>query len=121
MFKHLYDVACLCNKGIALLDVLFEIWQASLEQFFFLSGERANRIDLLDAIFAELDVGSEEVDTLASKNVTLDKSGSDDTLLPVQAGSSAFVNLAPAYAMESVAEPAPSFALTTSSPPNWIR
>lgn len=30
-------------------------------------------------------------------------------------------NLYPAYAMLSVADPAPSFALTTSSPPNWIR
>lgn len=29
-------------------------------------------------------------------------------------------NLYPANAMERVAEPAPSLALTTSSPPNWI-
>ena len=27
----------------------------------------------------------------------------------------------PAYAIESVAEPAPAFAFTTSSPPNWMR
>ena len=30
-------------------------------------------------------------------------------------------NSAPAYAIESVAEPAPSFAFTTSSPPNCTR
>lgn len=32
-----------------------------------------------------------------------------------------FANSTPAYAMESVAEPAPSLAFTTSSPPNWMR
>lgn len=31
------------------------------------------------------------------------------------------MNLAPAYAIESVALPAPSLAFTTSSPPNWMR
>ena len=43
----------LCNEGIALLDVLFEIRQTSLEQFFLLSGERADRMDLLDAVYLE--------------------------------------------------------------------
>lgn len=90
----------LCNEGITLLNVLFEIRQASLEQFFLLGGERAERIDLLDAIFlkgkcqrhsesngretyTELNAGREEVDTLRGKKVTLDKGRSDDALLSV--------------------------------------
>ncbi|EPY32646.1 malate dehydrogenase [Strigomonas culicis] len=40
---------------------------------------------------------------------------------PLRARMAASANSAAAYAMESVAEPAPSFALTTSSPPNWMR
>merc|ERR1711939_1011292 len=40
---------------------------------------------------------------------------------PCEAFNKLSANRAPAIAMERVAEPAPSLALTTSSPPNWMR
>lgn len=41
-------------------------------------------------------------------------------LSPLSARIALDANSAPAYAIESVADPAPFFALTTSSPPYWI-
>ena len=40
--------------------------------------------------------------------------------LPFRARMTFLVNSAPEYAMDKVAEPPPSLAATTSSPPNWI-
>jgi hypothetical protein len=40
---------------------------------------------------------------------------------PAKALMTLVANSAPAYAIESVADPAPSLALTTSSPPYWMR
>ncbi len=56
-----------------------------------------------------------------AKRSLLTKVGVTTPFSPFRPRRSAWVNFAPAYAIESVAEPAPSFALTTSSPPNWIR
>lgn len=43
------------------------------------------------------------------------------TLSPDSARMRVSVKRTPAMAMERVAEPAPSLAFTTSSPPNWMR
>lgn len=40
----------LCNKSLALLDILLELRQACLEKFFFLGRKRANRVNLLNTI-----------------------------------------------------------------------
>lgn len=49
------------------------------------------------------------------------KVGSTMPFSPWEARSRESAIRAPAMAMERVAEPAPSLALTTSSPPNWTR
>lgn len=49
------------------------------------------------------------------------KVGATTPFSPLRALMILAANSAPAYAMESVAEPAPSLALTTSSPPYWMR
>lgn len=58
---------------------------------------------------------------LSAKTGLLTKVGTMTPFSPFKALNNELVNLAAAHAMERVALPAPSLALTTSSPPYWMR
>lgn len=129
----------LCNERLALLNVLLELGQASFQQFLLLSRQVANGVDLLNTINLFNSGQHQEnghYETILTPSSTLEekksmpwsannglftKVGVTTPFSPFKPRSSSWVNLAPAYAIESVALPAPSFAFTTSSPPNWMR
>ncbi len=43
----------LSSESLALLDVLLELWQASLEQFLLLGRQRTNGVNLLNTVFLQ--------------------------------------------------------------------
>ena len=64
-----------------LLDVLGEVSDASIEELLFVVGDLANRVDLLNTVGAELDVGGEVVAALLLEQRRVNKCGLDDILL----------------------------------------
>lgn len=64
-----------------LLDVLLQVDQAGVKELLLILVDRANLVDLLDAVGAELDTGGEEVDALVLEQRGVDEGGLDDALL----------------------------------------
>lgn len=58
--------------------------ETGLEQLLFLSAQLANRVDLLDTLRAEFNVGGKVLDTLRLVQGRLDESRLDDASLAVQ-------------------------------------
>ena len=58
--------------------------ETGLEQLLFLSAQLANRVDLLDTLRAEFNVGGKVLDTLRLVQGRLDESGLNDAGLAVQ-------------------------------------
>lgn len=69
------------DKVNALLDVLLQVNQAGIEELLLVLVDLTDRVDLLNTVGAELDLGGEEVDTLVLVQGRLDKGGLNDTLL----------------------------------------
>lgn len=64
-----------------LLDVLLQVNQAGIEELLLVLVDRANLVDLLNTVGAELDARGEEVDALVLVQGRVDKGGLDDALL----------------------------------------
>lgn len=71
----------LSNKFLALVNVLLEVGEASLEELLLDGVDLADGQDFFDAVGAELDLGGEEVDALVLVKGRVDKGGLDDALL----------------------------------------
>lgn len=127
------------NKSLALFNVFLEVRQAGCEEFLFLCRDLSDGVDRLNTVKLSgesmkriqpkfkrgLTPSStfEEKKSMpwAANNGLLTNVGVMTPFSPFNPLKRELVNVAPAYAIERVALPAPSFALTTSSPPNWIR
>lgn len=64
-----------------LVDVLLEVAQADIEELLLVGSDLANRVDLLNTVGAELDVGSEVFAALVLVERRVDESRLDDVLL----------------------------------------
>lgn len=71
----------LSDEVTALLNVLLEIGESSLDELLLVGIDLANLKDLLNTVGAELDAGGEEVNTLVLVERALNEGGLDDTLL----------------------------------------
>ena len=129
----------LSGERFALLDVLLELWQACLNELLLLSRDKPDGVNLLNTVYLhwrsnkrvrEKRTGrltpsstfeAKKSTPLSAYKSLLTNVGVTTPFSPERPRRSAFANFAPAYAIERVALPAPSFAFTTSSPPNWIR
>jgi hypothetical protein len=69
------------DEVTALLDVLLEISESSLDELLLVGVDLADLVDLLNTVGAELDAGGEEVNTLVLVERALNEGGLDDTLL----------------------------------------
>lgn len=64
-----------------LLDVLLQVNQAGVKELLLVLVDRANLVDFLDTVGAELDTGGEEINTLVLEQRGVDEGGLDDALL----------------------------------------
>jgi hypothetical protein len=71
----------LLDKVNTLADVLLEVADADVEELLLVLGDLANRVDLLDTVRAELDVGGKVFAALVLVERRVDESGLDDVLL----------------------------------------
>jgi hypothetical protein len=69
------------NEGNTLLDVLLEVDESGVNELLLVGVELAERVDLLNTLGAELDLGAEELNALVLVERRLDESGLLDTLL----------------------------------------
>ena len=64
-----------------LVDVALEVVQADIEKLLLVLGDLADRVDLLNTVGAELDVGGEVLDALVLVERRVNESGLNDVLL----------------------------------------
>lgn len=69
------------DKVHTLLDVLLQVHQAGIEELLLVLVDRADLVDLLNTVGAELDARGEEVDALVLVQGGVDEGGLDDALL----------------------------------------
>jgi hypothetical protein len=75
------DLWVLLDEINTLLDVLLEVGQAGIKELLLVVGDLANRVDLLNTVGAELNVGGEVVAALVLVEGRVDESGLNDVLL----------------------------------------
>lgn len=83
------DLWVLGNELDTLLDVLLEILQACVQQLLLVVGQLADIVDLLDTIWAERDLGSEEVDALVLVEWAVNEGWLDDVRLALSSSEQA--------------------------------
>lgn len=84
MFIHIF-LTChlwvLSNELNTLLNVLLEVNQACIQQLLLMGSQLANIVDLLNTVWAEGDLGGEEIDTLVLVERAVNESWLDDVAL----------------------------------------
>jgi len=75
------DLWVLRNELDTLLNVLLEILQACIQQLLLVIGQLTDIVDLLNAIWAKSDLGSEEVDALVLVEWAVNEGWLDDVRL----------------------------------------